>query len=181
MSKKILLVEYDSELVEQINQFLRHELFDVTTAGDGTVARILLAKKGFDLVITEAMLPKSHGFVLSRFIADNHPETKVLIIGEKREGSNYLEEALQHGADGFYEKPLQEALFRQKVMEILNIKVATLYENKNPDSTNLMVLPLLEEVSKKYKKPEKSDSFDDILKNVGENNDPYEINLDDSV
>jgi DNA-binding response OmpR family regulator len=180
MKKNILLVEYNSDVIDAINSYLHHDLFEISIAGNDTVARALLAKKQFDLAVVATLLPKSHGFTLCKYIKENFSNTAVILMCDKIEDEQYRKEGIDSGACEFLEKPLDEKVFRKKVMEYLGIKEAALFGDGSGDSTNLHVLPTLDQL-KKMKEPEKKperDGFDDIIDEVKKNDDPYEIKLD---
>ncbi len=180
MKKHILVVEYNSEVIEQINQYLHNELFDLTIAGDSVVARVLMAKKTFDLVITASMLPKSHGFTLAKYISEHFSHTKIIIICDKFESNEYQQEAFDCGACEIFEKPLKEGPFRQKVMDQLGLNQEAMFGSHSGDSTRIHVLPLLEDLKSNIgdEKDNQKDEFDDIIKKVEDDSDQFEINLD---
>lgn len=180
IKKNILIVDYDSETIEKINQYLHHEIFDVSTAGDQTVARILMSKRSFDLVITAALLPKSHGFTLAKFIHENYPDTKTIIISGRMEDQDYKKEAADCGACEFIEKPLERDSFRKIVMTHLGLSQAAFFGKSHGDSTKINVAPLLEEVGNngKPENPKDEDSLENLLDQVRKSSNPYEIKLD---
>ncbi|MCP4216409.1 MAG: response regulator, partial [bacterium] len=123
MKKHILLVEYCSDTLETIKALLHHNIFDFTIAKTADVAKDLLRSINFDLLITESLLPKSHGFALSKFTSENSPGTKIIIISEQLEKFRYKEEAVnQHGADDFFEKPINCPEFKDAVFSLLKLK-----------------------------------------------------------
>ncbi len=181
MKKNILLVEYNSETIEAINQYLNNDLFDITTAGNQNVARMLLAKRPFHMVITAALLPKSHGFTLAKYISENYPATKVIVIGEKINGSNDQEEASRCGVCEFIEKPLVEPIFRKKVLFHLGIEKSNFESQYNANSTNFMVLPPLDQLRPQTKTmPIPEDTpLERIIHHSLEDDDAFEIDLDE--
>jgi DNA-binding NtrC family response regulator len=161
--------------VDTIREILNKELIDITIAGDEKTAKNLLKKQEFPLVITEALLPKSHGFTLSQYISDNYQTTKIIIIGEKLKEVDYKHEALDHGACEFLEKPLNPSQFREIVSKHLNIN-----KNENTDykseTTKINILSFMDKKkSGEEKKPETEDKIIDDLKKETH---PYEIKLD---
>ncbi len=181
MKRNILLVEYNSDTIDAVTQHLHHDMFDITIAGDQTVARALLTKKSFDLVISATLLPKSHGFTLAKYISQNFSGTKVMLMCDKIESDDYRHEGINSGACEFLEKPLEESTLRKLVMQHLGLSQLDLFGYRSSDSTNLHVLPLLEKMedkSESREKPGEDDGFDDIIKDVKVDNDPYEIKLD---
>lgn len=161
MKKNILLVEYSTAAIEAIQQILHHKIFDITVARSEDVARDLLAKIGFDLLITETLLPKSHGFFLSRFVADNYPRTRIIIISEKLKEADHKEEAVtQHGADDFFEKPLNGREFKKRVLELVGIDEEEILETEHATdmTTRLHKIPSKEELAAAGKKLKNSDA-----------------------
>lgn len=144
MKKNILLVEYSSEAIEKMQQILHHKVFDITVARSEEVARDLLGNFRFDLLITETLLPKSHGYVLSKYVSETYPGTKIIIISDKLKAADSKAEAVsQHGASDFFEKPLHEKAFKKRVLEILDITEEDLQEMDDSSdlTTKLHVLP----------------------------------------
>lgn len=183
MKKNILLVEYNSEIIETVNQLLSNDMFDITTAGDQHIARLLLAKRPYDMVITALLLPKSHGYTLAQYITQTYPKTKIIVIGERMAGTNYQQEAAQYGVCEFIEKPINGSSFRKKVMSHLGIQTENLYANFDADSTNFMVLPPLDQLRPKATpqppEPKEISPFDEIINDVQNDDDAYEIELED--
>lgn len=181
MIKKILLIEYDQDSVDAIKDLLHHEIFDIAVAGSEAVAKALLAKQHFHLVITEALLPKSHGFNLCKYICDNYPETKVIIISDKLDKKDYKKEAMRHGAADFFEKPLEVPKFRKKVLKSLGIKEPGQKQDEDVNqTTNLHILPLLDELEaeKEIEKQSETSKFNAIIEDVKKREPDYQIDLD---
>lgn len=175
MKKNILLVEYNTDDVDIIIEILNKELFDITIAGDEKTAKNLLKKKEFPLVITEALLPKSHGFTLSQYISENYPTTKIIIISEKLKEVDYKHEALEHGACEFLEKPLNPSQFSEIVSKHLNLNKNEHMKYKS-ETTKINIIPLLDK--KKPEEEEKPETEDKIIDDLKKETHPYEIKLD---
>ncbi|MGD2091464.1 MAG: response regulator [Candidatus Aminicenantes bacterium] len=175
MKKNILLVEHNTDDVDMIKEILNLEIFDITVAGDEKTAKKLLKNQEFPLVITEALLPKSHGFTLCQYISEHYPAAKIIIISEKLKEVDYKNEALEHGACEFLEKPFDAYDFREIVSKHLDINKKEPVKYKS-ETTKINILPLLDkEKSKEEKKPETEDKIIDDLKKETH---PYEIKLD---
>ena len=175
MKKNILLVEHNTDDVDTIKEILNKEMFDITVAGDEKTAKKLLKKQEFPLVITEALLPKSHGFTLSQYVSENYPATKVLIISEKLKEVDYKNEALEHGACEFLEKPLNPSQFKEIVSKHLDINKNE-HMNYKSETTKINILPLLDK--KKSGEEEKPETEDKIIDDLKKETHPYEIKLD---
>jgi DNA-binding NtrC family response regulator len=180
MKKKILLVEHNPDTIDVITEILYLEIFDITVAGDAETAKKLLSKYEFHLVITEALLPKSHGFVLAKYISETFPEVKIIIISEKLKKMDYKREALQHGACEFIERPLDAIKFKKKIVKHLDIKEKDDTGTYHAETTNIHVIPLLDDLKSDKEKKSGNGNFEDIMKDIKikEDTDSYKIELD---
>ncbi len=107
-AKKILIVDFDQEFLKFLSEFLRNEGFAVITAADGSAGLEMHKSEFPDVVITEAMLPKLHGFELcSRISHSASRKTPVIIVTGVYRDTVYKTEAMHtFGAAAYFEKPL---------------------------------------------------------------------------
>lgn len=122
-AKKILVVDFDQEFLKFLSQFLRNEGFVVVTAADGSAGLELYKSTAPDLVITEAMLPKLHGFELcSRISQSPTRKTPVVIVTGVYRDTVYKTEALHtFGASAYFEKPLDPDELMVSLRKILGL------------------------------------------------------------
>lgn len=180
MKKNILIVDFCTDTIETLKELLHHKIFDITVAGNEEVAKALLKKNTFDMVITETLLPKSHGFILCQYVTENYPDTKVIVMSEKLKKMDYKRDAVnKYGACDFFEKPLDTLKVKKRIYKCLGIKDAFLVALGDTDalSTNIHILPSLEEIEAEKRKREGKDSFTDILDDIEKDNE-YQIDLD---
>lgn len=180
MKINILLIEYNTETIEKIKAILRNKIFDINVACSEDVAKKLLEHRKFDLVITETLLPKSHGFILAKYISQKYPATKIIIISDKLKAAEHREEAIKsYGAADFLEKPLDDKRFRQAVLAILKVREEEIlnYEDTADMTTNVHILPTLEELEAFRNKVSKEDIFGEIINEV-KDNPKFQIDLD---
>ena len=179
MRKKILLAEYCSETIDTLKELLHPKIFDITVAGNEEVAKVLLNKVRFDMLITETLLPKSHGFILSKFVSENYPGIKIIIISEKLKKVDYKHDAItQYGAIDFFEKPLNTKKLKKRIFKALDISENDLtdMEDITGVTTNIHVLHDLKNIESEKGKDEEKDTPGEIPK---ENETPIiEIDLD---
>ncbi|MCP4157590.1 MAG: response regulator [bacterium] len=182
MKRDILLVEYCSATIDTIKALLHHEMLEISVAGTADVAKKLLSNNKYDLLITEALLPKSHGFKLSKYTATKCPGTKIIVISDQLKELDYKTKAMsKYGATDFIEKPLKGPEFQSKIFELLNIDE----QEFDPDydegmTTNINIVPLLRDLKFNTKKDvdKAAEKFDDIIDEVNTGT-TYEIKLDD--
>jgi CheY-like chemotaxis protein len=81
VKKKILVVDDDFDLLEQINAILTTAGYDVAAAEGATEAEELLLKTKPDLAVLDLMMEeKDSGFVLSHQIKKLYPDTPVILL-----------------------------------------------------------------------------------------------------
>ncbi|MCL7488687.1 MAG: response regulator [Desulfobulbaceae bacterium] len=103
---KILVVDDDQELRENIMEILNTEGFDVRAAANGEEALDLFRETPFDLMLLDLIMPKMGGMeVLSR-IKREHPGVKVIMITAYSTVDNAVE-AMKKGADDYITKPFK--------------------------------------------------------------------------
>lgn len=184
MKKNILVVEYDNTAVDTLKEILVHPIFDITVVEEGQLAKEILQKQGFDLVITAAMLPKFHGFNLSQYIKENFPQTSVVIISSIYKEIEYKHQAItQYKADDFIEKPLKAEAFKKRIFEILGIRDSDLSETAGPTTTQMPVIdtakiPTIKKLEEEESKFTSDDLFGDIIQKIDHSQD-YEIKLEE--
>ncbi|MBK8794857.1 MAG: response regulator [Holophaga sp.] len=117
---RLLLVDDDPVLLETLTDLLRHEGFQVTTAGSGEGAERLLmaANPPFDLVLTDLVMPGKSGMDVLKKALEVNPSCTVLILsgfGSVREAT----EAMDQGAYGMATKPLHLDHFRNMLRRLM--------------------------------------------------------------
>jgi len=123
--KKILIVDYDSKSVESLTKLLQPLKFQLIKASDGLAAYEKFKLEKPDLVILEAILPKLHGFDLTKRIAQESRGTvPVIIVTGLYRGSQYRHEALTtFGASDYFEKPIDNERLLHSIQSFLKEKL----------------------------------------------------------
>jgi two-component system response regulator MtrA len=102
MSAKILLIEDDRNLGEQIVAHLKCYGFEVAWLQDG-LAALDADPKEHDLVVLDLMLPGAHGLDILKIYRETS-ETPVLVLSARNETDTKVR-ALALGADDYVTKP----------------------------------------------------------------------------
>jgi len=112
--KKILVVD-DDELLRRVlvSDFARRG-YEVCEAGDGAQALEWLARKSFDLVISDVKMPKMDGAELLTTIREIYQEVPVFIFVTGFTEMS-LEEAYNKGACALFSKPFNRQNFLKAV------------------------------------------------------------------
>jgi DNA-binding response OmpR family regulator len=120
--KKILVVDYDSQSLEAMVKLLKFQKIQVIRASDGQAAYDKFKAERPDLVILEAILPKIHGFDLTKRISqESGGRVPVIIVTGLYRGPQYKHEALSSfGAADYFEKPVDPEKFVASVQQLLH-------------------------------------------------------------
>ncbi len=103
----ILLIDDDAAVRDVVSAMLKLEGHDVTIAENGREAIPMLTGGGFDLVITDLIMPEKEGIETISEIRRNDRRTPILAIsgGGRLGPGDYLETARHLGADATLAKP----------------------------------------------------------------------------
>lgn len=115
MSLKVLVVEDDPSVADNVKALLETRGYKVSLASDGSQAVSMARKEQPDLVLLDIMLPKMGGFDVCK-ILKAEPATqkiKIMMITGLSQMSD-VESAFQHGANDYIIKPFDaDRLFRK--------------------------------------------------------------------
>lgn len=114
---KILLVEDNPKLVENIRSILVHEGYLVDVAMDGEDAFYKVSAENYDLVILDWMLPGMEGIDVCRKLRLKKNVTPILLLTAKIDLQSKVE-GLDTGADDYLTKPfmMDELLARVRAL-----------------------------------------------------------------
>ncbi|MEU7972650.1 SpoIIE family protein phosphatase [Micromonospora sp. NPDC049089] len=102
---RILVVDDNADLQEHVSRLLS-PTWDVVTANDGLEALPLAREGGFDLVLTDVMMPRLDGFgLVSALRADPRTRHVPIVLLSARAGSAEEVAGLAVGADDYLTKP----------------------------------------------------------------------------
>jgi two-component system response regulator MtrA len=100
---RALVVEDDAAVREAITLVLRSAGFEVTPAEDGLIGLDTWARRGWDLVVLDLVLPRVDGFEVCRAIRAESPVPIVMLTS--RSDSSDVVRGLELGADDYITKP----------------------------------------------------------------------------
>jgi two-component system response regulator PhoP len=114
---RLLLIEDENRLAENIAEALREAGFAVDHAADGFSGSLLAEQNVFDAVILDLMLPGKSGQRVLQDLRMQRLHTPVLIL-TAQEGKESVVELLNQGADDYLAKPfdLGELIARVKAL-----------------------------------------------------------------
>jgi DNA-binding response OmpR family regulator len=120
--RKILVVDFDAASLDSLAAIFEAYRFQVIRATDGQSAYDKFKEEKPDIVVLEAILPKVHGFDLTKRISEEtHGRVPVIIVTGLYRGPQYRMEALStFGAADYLEKPVDKEKLLRAVMNLLS-------------------------------------------------------------
>lgn len=120
--KKILIVDYEPSSLEKLSKILSNLKVQIIQANDGAEAYDLFKEEKPDLVILEAILPKLHGFDLTKkIVQESKGAVPVIILTGLYKGPQYKHEAMTNlGAAEYLEKPVNPEVLMDIVNRLLS-------------------------------------------------------------
>ena len=120
---RVLVVDDDPDILRVVEKVLRLHSHDVYTAHDAMKAMDLLNSTIYDLLITDANMPRFSGFELARTVKNNKRFQNMAIcmltgLREKKD----IEKAIRAGVDDYIVKPIDPSLLLQKIESIFTKK-----------------------------------------------------------
>ena len=115
MSKKILIVEDEKNIVDILSFNLSREGYDTLEAYDGETGLRLALEENPDLILLDLMLPKMDGFDVCRSVRERNRSTPIIMLTAREEERGKVL-GLELGADDYITKPfsMRELLARVK-------------------------------------------------------------------
>ena len=115
---RILVVEDDAGLCEQLYRSLQGQRYDVDTAGDGQQALDKIFDQDYDLIILDIMLPAMDGFQVLQEIRTAEIKTPVIILTARGAVDDRIK-GLDGGADDYLAKPFSLAELMARIRAML--------------------------------------------------------------
>jgi DNA-binding response OmpR family regulator len=130
MAEKILIVEDELTLQETLAYNLKHQGYEVETAGDGQTAIDKAKQINPDLILLDIMLPGIDGFEVCRILRKDMSVPILMLTARGDEIDRVV--GLEVGADDYLIKPfsMRELIARVKAL----LRRVRLMQNMNQDS-----------------------------------------------
>lgn len=114
---RILIVDDDVHLLEQLKTVLQEQRYAIDTARDGLKALEAVSQNTFDLIVLDIMMPNVDGLAFLREIRGESIDTPVLMLSARGATEDRIK-GLDLGADDYLAKPfsLDELLARMRAL-----------------------------------------------------------------
>lgn len=120
MSKKILVVDDSSTIVEIIKASLETDGYNVIIATDGQAGLDKAHKENPDLIILDLMLPKLDGYKVCRMLKfdDKYKSIPIVMLTARGQESD-KKLGGEVGADAYITKPFEPAALLDKIKSLI--------------------------------------------------------------
>ncbi len=120
MIAKVLIVEDEPAIAENLGALLRAKGYEALHAGDGAEAVEIARKDLPDVVLLDVKLPKMGGFDVCRILKAEAATQRIKIIMVTALGRmGEVETAFQNGADDYLIKPFDSDRLFKKIEKVL--------------------------------------------------------------
>ena len=119
VTKKILLVDDDYEIVESMRIALEANGYDVLIARDGNQGLALAEREDPDLIILDMMMPKRSGFLVLETLRRSRKFPVRIIMVTANEGNRHKIYAERLGVDDYIRKPFGMDVLLDAVKRVL--------------------------------------------------------------
>lgn len=124
---RILLVEDDIVISENISKFLRKNGMAIDVVATLDSAYIKSLDENYDLIILDRMLPDGDGVDLIEKIRNDGVISPILILTAKSLNTDVIE-GLEHGADDYLSKPFDMHILLARVRALLRRKTKSIQD-----------------------------------------------------
>ncbi|MBM9613559.1 response regulator transcription factor [Desulfobulbus rhabdoformis] len=115
---RILIIDDEPELCQQIAKSLIKQRYAVDTAGSGTMALEKIFTNPYDLIVLDIMLPEKDGFTVLEELRGDKMAVPVLMLTAKGDISDRVK-GLDLGADDYLHKPFSMAELLARIRALL--------------------------------------------------------------
>ena len=117
--KRILIVDDEAGIVQEIKEFLEEEGYEVHTADTAKTGIALVEKIHPDVVLIDVKLPDASGNEVLRACKEKSPKTKTIMVTGYVD-QNVMDEAELIGRDTFLQKPFDLVRLTEEIEKLLN-------------------------------------------------------------
>jgi DNA-binding NtrC family response regulator len=117
--EKILIIDDNEDVISTLYQFLSHKKYHVVSATNGLDALKLFdaEKEGFDLIITDLVMPSISGVAIISIVKEKKPNIPIIAITGWGEHPEAL--ATEAKADAVLEKPFELVTLEKLMTKLL--------------------------------------------------------------
>ena len=116
---RLLIIDDDQSVLNLLENYLKNNNYDVVCVSNSLdgLKQIESAEKGFDLIITDLVMPEISGIGLISILKKEHPEIPIIAITGKGEEPEKL--SIEAKVDGILQKPFELSALEKMITDIL--------------------------------------------------------------
>lgn len=118
MINKVLIIDDDKEMCEEMAEILKNKGYDTSMAFDGLECKKLIEKHTYNILLLDLRLPKLNGLDILRSMKNANMKTKVLVLTGDHLISKLEEDTLTL-ADEVIKKPFDVGMVLGKIKELI--------------------------------------------------------------
>lgn len=116
---KLLLIDDEKSLLQNLKQILEFENFDVIIAGNGIEGLYQYEKENPDLIICDVMMPDMDGYAFIKTLrTKGYTDTPFIFLTAKSDYDD-LRNGMNFGADDYLVKPVKSS----QLLESINMRL----------------------------------------------------------
>jgi two-component system phosphate regulon response regulator OmpR len=115
---RLLVVDDDNRLRDQLRRFFSHEGFDIHVADGGKAMDKLLLRDTYDLIVLDLMMPEENGLAILTRLRAAKDLTPIIMLTAKG-GEDDRIRGLEAGADDYLPKPFNPRELLARVQAVL--------------------------------------------------------------
>jgi len=118
LTERILVIEDDPALAEQLVETLLRAGFQASSVNDGKSALRKISTGTFDLALLDLMIPQLHGYEVLKQLQLEGNSIPIIVVSAK-DGEYDQADALDLGADDFIVKPFNAVTLESRIRAVL--------------------------------------------------------------
>jgi DNA-binding NtrC family response regulator len=116
--RKVLVVDDEAGIVEELVSFLKDEGYEVRSALDGKEGLKILSVFDPEVIVTDLKLPDMSGLEILKKAKSDHPKTRV-IVSTGYVDQTLIDKAEELGRDVFVQKPFDLEAIKYEIDRLL--------------------------------------------------------------
>lgn len=120
MPAKLLVVDDENGILEEVKSFFEEEGFQVFAAESGEEGIQIVKREKPDVLVLDMKLPDMSGLLVLKVCKESSPLTKV-IVNTGYIDQSLIDQAEELGRDVFLQKPFDLGLLKREVEKLLGV------------------------------------------------------------
>lgn len=118
---RVLIVDDEKSMRVTLSEFLKKEGYEADTAPDAPTALQMLSQTGYDIVVTDIIMPRTSGIELLEKIRESSSTVQIVIMTGEPTVETAVK-AVQSGANDYLTKPIHKDIFLKTIRNMEKMK-----------------------------------------------------------